>query len=36
MKGAPVMTIVRGETVMEDGEVTGRAGYGKTVERPGG
>ena len=36
MKGAPVMTLVRGEVVMEDGEVTGEAGYGETVERPGG
>ncbi len=36
MKGAPVMTLVRGEVVMEDGEVTGRAGYGETVERVGG
>ena len=27
---------VRGEVVMEDGEVTGRAGYGETVERAGG
>ena len=36
VKGAPVMTLVRGEVVMEDGEVTGRAGYGNTVTRPGG
>ena len=36
MKGAPVMTLVRGETVMEDGEVTGRAGYGKHRRARGG
>ncbi len=33
VRGAPVMTIVRGEVVMEDGEVCGRAGYGESVKR---
>lgn len=29
VKGWPVMTLVRGETVMEDGAITGQAGHGK-------
>lgn len=32
-KGYPVMTIVRGETVMKDGEIAGNLGYGKYIER---
>lgn len=28
-KGAPVFTIVRGETVMEDGKIVGEPGYGR-------
>jgi allantoinase len=31
VQGQPVMTIVRGEIVMKDGEVLGRAGYGKMI-----
>jgi dihydroorotase (multifunctional complex type) len=31
VKGYPVMTIVRGEVVMEDGEVIGKPGYGKFI-----
>jgi dihydroorotase-like cyclic amidohydrolase len=27
--GKPIMTIVRGEIVMEDGEVIGKVGYGE-------
>jgi dihydroorotase-like cyclic amidohydrolase len=34
-KGAPVMTIVRGNVVMKDGEVTGQAGIGEPVARVG-
>jgi allantoinase len=34
-KGAPVMTIVRGNVVMEDGEVIGEAGAGEPVVRVG-
>jgi dihydroorotase/allantoinase len=33
VKGAPVMTIVRGNVVMEDGVVCGEAGVGKPVSR---
>ena len=33
LKGWPVTTIVRGEVVMEDGEVIGKPGYGKFVTR---
>lgn len=36
VKGAPVMTISRGEVVMEDGEVPGEAGRGRAVSRVGG
>ena len=36
VKGAPVMTLVRGQVVMEDGKVTGEAGMGRPVERVGG
>lgn len=32
-KGWPVRTIVRGNTVMKDGEITGRAGQGKFIPR---
>jgi dihydroorotase (multifunctional complex type) len=31
VKGWPVMTIVRGEIVMEEGKITGQPGYGKFV-----
>jgi dihydroorotase len=31
VKGYPVMTIVRGEVVMEDNEVIGKPGYGKFI-----
>ena len=33
LKGWPVMTIVRGQIVMEDGQVVGKPGYGKFVAR---
>ena len=33
LKGWPVMTIVRGQVVMEDGQVTGKPGYGKFIAR---
>ena len=33
LKGWPVKTIVRGETVSEDFEVVGRRGFGKLVPR---
>ncbi len=33
LKGWPVTTIVRGEIVMEDGQVIGKPGYGKFVAR---
>lgn len=36
IKGVPVMTLVRGTVVMEDGEVIGEPGYGNTVTRVGG
>jgi dihydroorotase-like cyclic amidohydrolase len=29
--GAPTMTIVRGEVVMENGDVIGKPGYGKII-----
>ena len=31
VKGVPVLTMVRGEVVMENGEVIGKSGYGKFV-----
>ena len=33
LKGWPVSTIVRGKMVMQDGEIVGRKGYGKFIER---
>lgn len=33
LKGWPVRTIVRGKTVMQDGVITGQAGYGKYLAR---
>lgn len=33
LKGWPVMTIVRGEVVMEDGQVVGKPGHGVFIER---
>jgi dihydropyrimidinase len=33
LKGWPVMTIVRGEIVMEDGQVIGKPGHGKFIVR---
>ncbi|QEI06748.1 dihydroorotase family protein [Pigmentiphaga aceris] len=33
LKGWPVRTIVRGETVMQDGKITGRPGYGQYLAR---
>lgn len=33
LKGWPVMTIVRGQVVMEDGQVTGKPGCGKFIGR---
>ena len=32
-RGAPKMTFVRGELVMQDGEIVGKQGYGKFVTR---
>ncbi len=32
--GWPIRTIVRGQTVMEDGEITGKPGEGKFIPRP--
>lgn len=32
-KGWPVMTVVRGEIVCQDGRITGKLGYGKYVKR---
>lgn len=34
LKGWPVRTIVRGETVMLDGEIVGKAGHGRYLSRP--
>ncbi|MFM0116886.1 dihydroorotase [Paraburkholderia nemoris] len=34
LKGWPVRTIVRGETVMLDGEIVGMPGYGRYLSRP--
>jgi dihydropyrimidinase len=34
MKGWPVLTIVRGEIVMKDGEIVGRSGAGRYLSRP--
>ncbi|MDO8490689.1 MAG: amidohydrolase family protein, partial [Dehalococcoidia bacterium] len=34
LKGWPVRTMLRGETVFEDGAITGRPGYGEYVKRP--
>ncbi|MBM3572920.1 MAG: amidohydrolase family protein, partial [Alphaproteobacteria bacterium] len=34
LKGWPVMTILRGKVVMENGKVVGPAGYGKFMARP--
>ena len=31
VRGIPTMTIVRGEVVMEDGEVIGKPGYGEFI-----
>ncbi|MEK6710506.1 MAG: amidohydrolase family protein [Nitrospinota bacterium] len=36
VKGAPVLTLLRGQVVMEEGRVIGEAGMGKPVERVGG
>ncbi len=33
LRGAPVLTMVRGKIVMEDGEVMGEAGWGEWVKR---
>lgn len=33
LRGWPVRTIVRGETVMHDGVITGRGGYGRYIAR---
>jgi dihydropyrimidinase len=33
LKGWPVMTIVRGQVVMENGQVIGKPGYGKFIAR---
>jgi dihydropyrimidinase len=33
LKGWPVTTILRGEVVYEDGEVTGKHGYGRAIAR---
>ncbi|HIH89189.1 TPA: amidohydrolase family protein [Candidatus Bathyarchaeota archaeon] len=33
LKGAPVMSLIRGEVVMEDGEVLAKKGFGKYVPR---
>jgi dihydropyrimidinase len=33
LKGWPVLTIVRGKVVMEDGQVVGKAGYGEYITR---
>lgn len=35
-RGYPVMTIVRGETIMKDGKIVGNVGYGKYIERKKG
>ena len=34
LKGWPVMTMVRGEVVMQDGEIVGKAGHGSYLSRP--
>ena len=31
VKGIPILTIVRGEVIMKNGEVIGKPGYGKFV-----
>jgi dihydroorotase-like cyclic amidohydrolase len=31
LKGAPVMTMLRGEVIARDGEVVGEPGYGRYV-----
>jgi dihydropyrimidinase len=33
MKGWPIMTIVRGEVVMDNGDITGKTGYGVFLNR---
>lgn len=33
LKGWPVMTVVRGNIVYQDGEITGQKGYGKYIKR---
>jgi dihydropyrimidinase len=33
LRGWPVMTILRGEVIMENGKVTGKQGFGKYVGR---
>lgn len=35
LKGWPVTTLVRGKTVMKDGEVIGEAGHGRRIDRSG-
>jgi len=35
LKGWPVATVVRGETVMKDGEVVAAAGHGRRIDRSG-
>ena len=32
VKGMPIQTLVRGTSVMEDGEVIGKPGFGKQVK----
>jgi len=34
LKGWPVRTLVRGQTVMRDGEIVGKEGYGEYLRRP--
>ena len=34
LKGWPVRTIVRGETIMDEGQVVGAPGYGRYLKRP--
>jgi dihydroorotase-like cyclic amidohydrolase len=34
--GWPIQTIVRGKTVMKDGEITGKPGQGKFIPKNGG
>ncbi|MCZ7536211.1 MAG: hypothetical protein M5T61_09955 [Acidimicrobiia bacterium] len=36
VKGVPVMTVLRGRVIFEDGEVTAEPGYGQLVRPKGG